>query len=268
MAKVGVVGALGRMGKALILELEQSGKLKLSSALESPRKQEEFGKNMGDILNIPHMGVILHGEPEKMFEQCDIVIDFSHKDLVQSHCLLASRYDTKMILGTTGLDHEDHQAIDQASHSTAIVQAGNMSLGVNALLGLTEKMAEVLDEKFWDIEILEMHHKHKIDAPSGTALMLGEAAALGRNISLKEKQVFSREGIIGERESGEIGFATLRGGSVVGDHEVIFAGENEVISFSHKAGSRQIFAKGAIKAAEWIIDQPNGRYRMQDVLGL
>ncbi len=268
MINIGIVGAQGRMGKTLIIQLQQRKDLKLAAATENPDKSDAIGKDIGLLLSMEPLNIALLGDAATMFQTCDVVIDFSHPSLIANHCALAVAHKTALIIGTTGLGAAEHAHIDAASMHIGIVQAGNMSLGVNILLGLSQKLAHILPAQDWDIEVLEMHHKHKIDAPSGTALMLGEAAAKGRNVHLSDHQILSREGQTGARQQGDIGFATLRGGSVVGDHQVIFAGEGELIALEHKAQGREIFAKGALAAAAWIYEKPAGRYSMQDVLGL
>ncbi len=266
MINVGIVGAKGKMGQSLIKEMLKHSDLHLAAATENPDKTEYIGLDVGKMLGLSPLDILISTDAEAMFEICDVVIDFSHPNLIKPHCQLAEKYHTKLVIGTTGLSPSDHDIIDTAAKHTAIVQAGNMSLGVNILLGLTQKLSKILPADHWDIEILEMHHRHKIDAPSGTALMLGEAAAAGRNIALKDHQVMARQGQTDARQQGDIGFATLRGGSVVGDHHVIFAGAQEMIKLTHKAQGREIFAGGAMIAARWIYAQPNGRYSMLDVL--
>ncbi len=266
MINIGIVGAKGKMGQTLIQEVLKHADLQLKAATENPNKAESIGLDVGTMLGLPPVDIYISADAQAMFEICDVVIDFSHPSLIKPHCRLAEKYHTKLVIGTTGLGALDHDIIDAAAKHTAIVQAGNMSLGVNILLGLTQKLSKVLPADHWDIEILEMHHRHKIDAPSGTALMLGEVAAQGRDAMLNDHQVMHREGQTGARKDGDIGFATLRGGSVVGDHSVIFAGEQEIIELTHKAQGREIFAKGAITAARWVYDQPNGRYSMLNVL--
>lgn len=193
----------------------------------------------------------------------DVLIDFTAPQALDAHLKTAK----PLIIGTTGLDASQHAAIDEASQNTAILQADNMSLGVNMLSHFVTKASQALGDD-WDIEILEMHHRHKVDAPSGTALMLGRAAASGRGVDLDDVADKVRDGITGARQAGHIGFATLRGGSVPGDHDVIFAGEDEQLILSHKAGNRRIFARGAVKAALWLSGQKPGRYDMADMLGL
>lgn len=198
---------------------------------------------------------------------CDVFIDFSAPDALQGHLETAVEAKRPIVIGTTGLTPGHQRMIDEASAKIAVLQAANTSLGVNLLVHLVRQAAAKLGED-WDIEIAEMHHRHKADAPSGTALLLGRAAADGRGVSLDEMSERDRDGITGPREPGRIGFAALRGGSVAGDHQVVFAGDGERLELGHRAESRAIFAQGAVRAALWIADCPPGRYGMDDVLGL
>ena len=200
-------------------------------------------------------------------EQCDVLIDFSAPEGLEAHLETAVETGKPIVIGTTGLTHEHERLIEAAARKIAVLQAANMSLGVNLLAHLVLQTAERLGED-WDIEIVEMHHRHKVDAPSGTALLLGQAAADGRGVSLGEVSERGRDGITGPRAPGHIGFASLRGGSVAGDHQLILATEGERIELGHRAESRAVFARGAIQAALWLIGRPAGRYGMTDVLGL
>ncbi|MFV0320833.1 MAG: 4-hydroxy-tetrahydrodipicolinate reductase [Alphaproteobacteria bacterium] len=263
--KIGIVGVAGRMGSTLVHEVNQTTGAFLAAATEAPN-MAHIGRDVGAVVGLDELKIIIQDTPNHMFEVCDVVIDFSTPALIKTHADLAIKYKTALVVGTTGLGEAEQKELDRACQKVPVIQAGNMSLGVNILQGLTHKLASVLGDD-WDIEILEMHHRHKVDAPSGTALMLGEAAAAGRNINLKDHAVMSREGYTGPRKDGDIGFATLRGGSVIGDHSVIFAGDNEIIEINHRAASRTIFAKGAVRAALWCDKRAPGRYNMQDVLG-
>ncbi len=259
--KVGIVGAMGRMGQAIIAALQGHSVLRFSAASDI-ETHPMIGKEcyLGT-------GVSLSTNSQSVFEASDVVIDFTPPGNTQTHAEYAKTFKTAYIVGTTGLTEADHQALDVAGQSACVVQAGNFSLGVNLMTAFSKKMAEVLGDE-WDIEILEMHHKHKVDAPSGTAVMIGEAAAEGRRVNLDEKAVRARDGITGERKSGDIGFATLRGGSVIGEHEIIFASENERLTLSHRAENRGLFASGAVRAAHWAASHVKGRYNMMDVLEL
>jgi 4-hydroxy-tetrahydrodipicolinate reductase len=200
-------------------------------------------------------------------EQANSIIDFSVPENTVKLAIQAAELNIPMVTGTTGLDDNQQQAIAQAATRVAIVQSFNMSAGITLLSALVEQAATALNDSY-DIEILEMHHRHKVDAPSGTALLLGEAAAKGRGTTLKQVEKLSREGLEGARPTGEIGFATLRGGEVIGDHEVMFAGSSERITLKHQSSSRTIYAEGALRAAKWVTNQPSGLYSMRDVLGV
>lgn len=243
MTSIGILGMNGRMGQALIAACHAQ--------------------------NIDLSGGTTRDAPDaiRLAKQSTVLIDFTAPQALQEHLDAALKGPCALVIGTTGLTQEHHAAIDEAARHIAIVQSDNMSLGVNLLAHFVRKASQALDED-WDIEVLEMHHRHKVDAPSGTALMLGRAAAEGRGVALNTVADKVRDGITGPRTRGHIGFATLRGGSVPGDHDVIFAGEDERLILAHKAGSRAIFAKGALRAALWVKDKPAGRYSMADVLGL
>ena len=200
-------------------------------------------------------------------EDCDVFVDFSAPDGLERHVDLAIRHGKPLVIGTTGLTPDHHRMIDEAAARVAVLQSANMSLGVNLLCHLVRNAAASLGPE-WDIEIVEMHHRHKVDAPSGTALLLGHAAAAGRGVALDDVADRGRDGMTGPRRDGDIGFAALRGGSVAGDHQVIFAGDGERIELGHRAESRTIFARGAVEAAIWIVRQPPGRYTMAHLLGL
>ncbi|HEY0625353.1 MAG TPA: 4-hydroxy-tetrahydrodipicolinate reductase [Allosphingosinicella sp.] len=200
-------------------------------------------------------------------DDCDVFVDFSAPDGLQRHLNIAVEVGKPIVIGTTGLGPDHQTLIDHAAESIPVLQAANTSLGVNLLAHLVREAAARLGPD-WDIEIVEMHHRHKVDAPSGTALYLGKAAADGRGVDLQKVSDRGRDGNAGPRQDGAIGFAALRGGSVAGDHQVIFASDGERIEFGHRAESRTIFAKGAVEAAAWIMDKPAGRYSMADVLGL
>lgn len=200
-------------------------------------------------------------------EQCDVLVDFSAPDALEGHLEEAVETGKPIVIGTTGLTDRHQAMIDSAAGKIPVLQAANMSLGVNLLAHLVRETAERLGEE-WDIEIVEMHHRHKVDSPSGTALLLGQAAAEGRGVELAQVSDRGRDGMSGPRKSGHIGFAALRGGSVAGDHQLIFASDGERIELGHRAESRMIFARGAVAAAIWIEDKPAGRYSMNDVLGL
>ena len=225
------------------------------------------GKDIGEVAGLGALGVTVVEDPAVLFAEADAVIDFTSPEAAERHAALAAQGETAYILGTTGLNAEQQAAVAAAATHTPIVHAPNMSVGVNLLFILVEQVARTLGDEF-DIDILEMHHRRKVDAPSGTALGLGRAAAAGRGVPLEEVWQKVRDGITGARPRGEIGFATLRGGDVIGDHTVFFAGDGERIELTHKASGRQIYAKGAVRAALWSADKQPGLYSMRDVLGL
>jgi 4-hydroxy-tetrahydrodipicolinate reductase len=228
---------------------------------------DALGKDAGVVAGLPPVGVPITDDPLQAVVNADGIVDFTAPAASVELAALAAQARIVHVIGTTGLSPSDLKKIDAAARHAVVVRSGNMSLGVNLLAALVERAAASLGPD-WDIEILEMHHKMKVDAPSGTALLLGESAARGRNIALAERSVRSRDGHTGARREGDIGFATLRGGSVVGDHSVIFAGTSERLELTHRAEDRAIFARGAIRAALWGRDKKPGHYSMADVLGL
>ncbi|MEQ8667222.1 MAG: 4-hydroxy-tetrahydrodipicolinate reductase [Rhodospirillales bacterium] len=267
---IGIVGCAGRMGRMLLKTVienrKNGGGAVLSGGTERPGS-DMIGEDLGQLAGLDKTGLAVGGDTKALFEASDVVIDFTIPAATRGHAELAAETGTALVIGTTGLDGKDNEAIDAAAERVAVVQAGNMSVGINLLCGLVEQVAEVLGPEF-DIEVLEMHHRHKIDAPSGTALMLGEAAAKGRHVNLAEVAQRVRDGQTGARNAGDIGFATLRGGSVIGEHTVMFASEGERIEITHKASDRALFSTGAVRAALWCEGRAPGRYTMRDVLGL
>lgn len=264
--QLAVVGAAGRMGGALIRAIADLETVELCGAVERP-DAAGLGQDAGVLAGLQPLGVPVTDDALSVFAKADGVLDFTAPAATRAFAELAAQARCVHVIGTTGMTDEDVAAIRPAARHARIVKSGNMSLGVNLLAALVRRAAAALDEDF-DIEVLEMHHRHKVDAPSGTALLLGEAAAEGRGIDLGDRSVRVRDGITGERVRGDIGFATLRGGSVIGDHSVILAGPLETVTLSHHAQDRQIFARGAIKAALWARDKAPGLYSMDDVLGL
>ena len=264
--KLVVVGAAGRMGRTLTRIITESQGMTLAGAVESDGSPE-IGKDAGVLAGVGELGVPIAADPLPLFAKAEGVLDFTTPAATVAFAELAAQARIAHIIGTTGLSADDEAKIAAAALHAPIVKSGNMSLGVNLLAVLVRQAARALDPDF-DIEVLEMHHRSKVDAPSGTALMLGRAAAAGREIDLGEHSVRARDGHIGARRRGDIGFATLRGGSVVGEHTVIFAGNGETIELSHKASDRVLFARGAVKAALWARDRKPGLYSMADVLGL
>lgn len=242
MARIGIIGSAGRMGKALVEAIEAAGETLAG-------------------------GIDKGGDPLALARASDVLIDFSSPHALEANLDAAVTVGVPILIGTTGLEERHHFLCDHAAESTAVLQTGNTSLGVNMLAHLVREAARRLGED-WDIEIVETHHRMKVDAPSGTALLLGEAAAEGRMIDLADHAERGRDGITGARGRGTIGFASLRGGSVAGDHTVHFLADNERIALSHLAENRLIFARGAVRAAQWLLGREPGRYRMPDVLGL
>jgi 4-hydroxy-tetrahydrodipicolinate reductase len=266
MLKLVIAGAGGRMGQTLTRLVHAHGACEVAGGLE-PSGSPNVGKDQGVVAGIGEIGVTISDDPLTVLAKADGLIDFTIPSASVRLSQIAAQARIVHVVGTTGFSETDEEAIQAASRHARIVKSGNMSLGVNLLASLVKQVAAALDENF-DIEVLEMHHRHKVDAPSGTALLLGQAAADGRGIDLGKRSVRIRDGHTGARPEGDIGFATLRGGSVVGDHSVIFAGPSERITVSHHAESREIFANGAIKAALWAFDKKPGLYSMADVLGI
>ena len=265
--KIGIVGAGGRMGQANIRAVSAHRELTLAAAIERPGSPV-LGKDAGNLAGIEPVGVTIGDDIEALLAASDAIIDFTAPAVTVELSRRAAAKGLIHIIGTTGCSADDDAAIAESAKAGArIVKSGNFSLGVNLLAALVKKAAQTLDTDF-DIEILEMHHRHKVDAPSGTALLLGEAAAEGRGIDLDESSVRVRDGHTGARETGSIGFATLRGGGIVGDHSVLFSSMAETITLSHSARDRSLFADGALRAALWAKDKPKGLYTMADVLGL
>ena len=261
-----VTGAAGRMGAALIRTVQQSGQAVIVGALEQPGSPH-LGHDAGELAGLKPIGVKISDDPLDAFVRAEGVLDFTVPDASCMFAAHAAQARIVHVIGTTGFAPDQDAAIKAAARHAAIIKSGNMSLGVNLLAGLVRQAAKALDDTF-DIEIVEMHHRNKVDAPSGTALLLGEAAAQGRGIDLDKHAVRARDGHTGARRPGDIGFATLRGGSVVGDHSVILAGEGERIELTHRGEDRTIFARGALKAALWGRGRKPGLYSMADVLGL
>ncbi len=242
MTAIGIIGSKGRMGQALVAAIEEAG------------HSHAGGADQGD-------------DVAALVAASDVLVDFSSPKALQATLDACVAANTPIVIGTTGLEAVHHTAIDEAATKIPVLQTGNTSLGVNMLAALVEQAASKLGDD-WDIEIVEMHHRHKVDAPSGTAKLLGEAAARGRGIDLATNSESGRDGITGARAKGAIGFAALRGGSVAGDHTVILASDEERIELTHRAENRMIFARGAVKAAGWLVGQSAGQYGMDGVLGL
>lgn len=263
--KVAIVGCAGRMGQMLLKLLINAPGVVVVGGTER-RGSPAMGQDLGALAGVDPLGISVTEDASLLFETADVVVDFTNPSATVMHSGLAAKFGCAHVVGTTGLDADQIAAIGRAAQRTTIVLAANMSLGVNLLQQVVEEVARILDPE-WDIEIVEMHHRHKVDAPSGTAIALGEAAARGRNVALRRVARRSRDGQVGPRQRGEIGFAALRGGDVVGDHTVIFAADGERVEITHKASSREIFARGAVKAVLWAAGKKPGLYNMRDVLG-
>ncbi len=264
--RLAIAGAAGRMGRAIARIVLDTPGVELAGGLEA-RGSQHVGADIGDLAGLGKVGVVISDDPLALLARVDGLIDFTTPQTSVFLAELAAQARIVHVVGTTGFTPEQERAFAAAARHARVVKAGNTSLGVNLLVALARKVAALLGEEY-DIEVVEMHHRHKVDAPSGTALMLGRAAAEGRGIDLDEKAVYCREGHTGPRPDGAIGFATLRGGTVVGEHTIMFAGPDERVELTHRAGSRDIFARGAVKAAMWARDEKPGLYSMLDVLGL
>jgi len=263
---IAIMGASGRMGQMLIETVTDSDKAVLSGVTERPG-HPWIGRDLGACMGGAASGIIVSDDPLEVFAKSRAVIDFTAPKATVKNAALAAQARLVHVIGTTGLSTDDIDKLGPAARHAVIVRAGNMSLGVNLLMQLTRKVAAALDDDF-DIEIVEAHHRHKVDAPSGTALMLGDAAAKGRGVDLARVSDRGRDGMTGARKRGDIGFSAIRGGDVVGEHDVIFAADGERIVLRHLATDRAIFARGALKAALWGLDKKPGEYDMLDVLGL
>jgi 4-hydroxy-tetrahydrodipicolinate reductase len=265
--RIGVLGCAGRMGRAVISEVLGAAGCTLAGGADQG-DHPALGQDLGTLAGHEPVGVCVSDDAATLIRACDVVIEFSAPDATAAHAAISAARGVGHVIGTTGLSELQEHAIRDAARRTAIVRAANMSLGVNLLLGLTEQVARALGPEAFDIEILEMHHRHKVDAPSGTALALGHAAARGRGVDLEATADRGRDGLTGARKPGVIGFAALRGGDVVGDHVVIFVGAGERIELTHRATDRRIYARGAVTAARWLRGRPPGLYGMADVLGM
>ena len=261
-----VAGAGGRMGRALARVISETPGAVLEGALEAPGSAL-LGSDAGVLAGLPENGVKLSADLWALSADADGILDFTVPGATIANVAIAAQRGLVHVIGTTGLSASDDAVIKSVTQRAIVVKSGNMSLGVNLLAALVRRVAQSLDDSF-DIEILEMHHKAKVDAPSGTAFLLGQAAADGRRIAIEDHSARGRDGHTGARRSGDIGFASLRGGTVTGDHSVIFAGPHERITLSHHAEDRMIFAHGALKAAMWARGKKPGLYTMADVLGL
>jgi 4-hydroxy-tetrahydrodipicolinate reductase len=264
--KIGVVGCGGRMGRMLVAEIAATEDCSVAGGSEAPGSGY-VNQDIGELAGIGRIGIPIGETVEELMRGSDVVLEFTSPAATAEHAELAASLGTAMVIGTTGLSLEQGERVRQAARNIPIVWAPNMSLGVNVLLSIVEEVAKRLGPD-WDIEIMEMHHRGKVDAPSGTALALGRAAAAGRGVALEEVEQRARDGITGSRRSGDIGFAALRGGDTTGDHHVIFAGAGERLELTHRATTRAIYAKGAVRAARWVVGRAPGVYGLKEVLGL
>lgn len=263
---VGVIGAGGRMGRMLIEAVNDNPQTTLKAAIER-QGSSLVGADAGEVSAIGHLNVQIVDDLKAVVNDIDVLIDFSLPDVTEKNMQLCAEHNVAMVIGTTGFNEQQEQVLAKASERIAIVYAGNYSTGVNLSLKLLEMAAKAFGNDA-DVEVVEAHHKHKIDAPSGTAYMMAEAVAEVRGQNLKDVAVYGREGQTGEREAGTIGIHAIRGGEIIGDHTVMFIADGEVVEITHRARARMTFAAGAVRAATWIIQQEVGQYNMQDVLGL
>ncbi|WP_319781606.1 4-hydroxy-tetrahydrodipicolinate reductase [Oceanisphaera sp. IT1-181] len=264
--RIAVAGCNGRMGKVLIESVSQTAGVVLTAAIEHAGSSV-LGADAGELANVGRLGVMVSADLAAVIDNVDVIIDFTRPEVTLANIALAQQHGKRLVIGTTGFDDAEKAQIQAAINDTAIVMASNFSVGVNLVFKLLEQAAKVMGD-YTDIEIIEAHHRHKVDAPSGTALSMGEVIAntLGRD--LKSCAVYGREGITGERDPNTIGFATVRAGDIVGEHTVMFADIGERVEITHKASNRLTFANGAVRAAAWIAEQKPGLYDMQDVLNL
>lgn len=263
---VGIIGCAGRMGRNNLDAVLANPRLRLTGGIERPG-HPALGQDLGVLAGHDPVGMVASDDLGGLVAGSDVLVEFSTPQATLQNLAVVADAGKAHVIGTTGFSQAQIQELQALATRCPVMWSANMSLGVNILLGLAERVAAALDAD-WDAEILEMHHRHKVDAPSGTALALGRAVAAGRKVDLDERAVRSRDGITGARARGSIGFATLRGGDVVGEHVVLFAGEAERIELGHRATDRKIFARGAIRAAGWLAHRPAGLYGMSDVLGL
>ncbi len=264
--KIGIVGAAGRMGQTLIKACLETEGVELAAAIEH-KDSPAVGKDAGEVAGLPRCGLIVIGDVGAAMAAVDALIDFTRPQATLANLELCRQQGKYLIIGTTGFTAEQHGWIEKAAEETAVVIAPNFSVGVNLTLKILEMAARVMGE-YTDIEIIEAHHRHKVDAPSGTALRMGEVVAMALGRDLNDYAVYGREGFTGERDRKTIGFSTIRAGDIVGEHTVMFADEGERVEITHKASSRMTFAKGAVRAALWLSGKKKGLFDMQDVLGL
>ncbi|MGO2392190.1 MAG: 4-hydroxy-tetrahydrodipicolinate reductase [Halomonas sp.] len=267
MTRIAIVGVAGRMGRTLVNAIELEAEATLAGGVVA-QGSSLAGADIGELAGVGKRGVVAVDSLESIVDDFDVLIDFTSPQVTLANLAFCAEHGKRIVIGTTGMSDDELATLDSYRDRVPMVFAPNMSVGVNLTLKLLETAARALGDEGYDIEVIESHHRHKVDAPSGTAIKMGEviAASLGRN--LKEHGVFERLGQCGPRTDKEIGFATVRAGDIVGEHTVMFATEGERIEITHKASSRMTFAKGAVRAARWVADKENGHYDMQDVLGL
>ncbi|PMR75958.1 4-hydroxy-tetrahydrodipicolinate reductase [Billgrantia endophytica] len=267
MTRIAIVGVAGRMGRTLVNAVQQDAGASLAGGIVEPGSSLA-GADIGELAGLGKLGVAAVDSLEAIVDDFDVLIDFTTPRVTLNNLAACAKHGKGIVIGTTGLDDEELAALDAYRDKLPLVFAPNMSVGVNLTLKLLATAARALGDEGYDIEVIEAHHRHKVDSPSGTALKMGDVVAESLGRTLKEHGVFAREGQCGPRTDKEIGFATVRAGDIVGEHTVMFATEGERIEITHKASSRMTFAKGAVRAARWVAGQGNGRYDMQDVLGL
>src|SRR5438105_2701121 len=264
--RIGLIGCAGRVGRMLVADIVAAEGCALAGGV-GRKGSAAIGQDIGELAGTGHIGIAVGDNPEGLLCDSDVAIEFTSPAATAEHATLAARLGKPLVIGTTGLAGAEERAVREAATRVPIVWAANTSLGINLLLGLVDQAAHRLGPD-WDLEILEMHHRGKVDAPSGTALALGRAAAAARNVAFDEVAQRGRDGITGPRPAGAIGFAALRGGDNIGEHHVIFAGIGERLELTHRATDRGIYAKGAVRAAQWLVGRPPGLYGMKEVLGL
>nr|CRH08156.1 Dihydrodipicolinate reductase (DHPR) [Candidatus Magnetococcus massalia] len=265
MVKIGIAGVAGRMGRMLVQATQDAAGCELTSAHDYPG-HAMIGQDAGEVAGVGKLGIKISGDGEFTFRDADVVIDFSILESTMAHLKLAAQHNTPIVIGTTGFTAEQRAEIDELAKSLPIVLAPNYAVGVNLLFKIAAEVAQVLDEDY-DIEIVEAHHRHKVDAPSGTAVRLGETIADAVKRNLDEVAIYGREGQTGARDPQTIAFSTIRAGDIVGDHTAIFATDGERLELTHRASSRMTFAKGAVRAAKWVANRKPGLYDMRDILG-
>jgi 4-hydroxy-tetrahydrodipicolinate reductase len=265
-SRIGVIGCAGRVGRMLIADIVATEGCALAGGVARPGSAA-LGRDIGELAGLGPVGIAVGDSPEQLLRDSDVGIEFTTPGATAEHAQLAARLGKPLVIGTTGLQGDEEKMLREAATRVPIVWAANTSLGINLLLGLVDQVAARLGAD-WDIEIIEMHHRGKVDAPSGTALALGRAAAASRGVAFDAVAQRGRDGITGPRPAGAIGFAALRGGDNIGEHHVIFAGIGERLELTHRATDRGIYSKGAVRAALWLVGRPPGLYGMKEVLGL